>query len=91
MNRDTAVLKGFAFVRLTPVSGIANVSSAFWEQWAKKLHKRRKSVAATRTGPPFIQYADLTDLMLMLHIALGGGVMHVVNEGQQLIERRAHE
>ena len=35
MNRVTAVYKGFDFVRLTPVSGVANVSSAFSEQWAK--------------------------------------------------------
>lgn len=31
MNRDTAAHKGFGFVRLTPVSGVANVSSAFSE------------------------------------------------------------
>jgi hypothetical protein len=88
MNRDTAVHKGFDFVRLTPVSGIANVSSAFSEQWAKALHKPKAPVVARRTGPPFIQYADLSDLMLTLDMMLGGGVMDAVNEGQKLLERR---
>jgi hypothetical protein len=88
MNRDTAVHKGFDFVRLTPVSGIANVSSAFSEQWAKELHKPKEPVVARRTGPPFIQYADLSDLMLMLDMMLGGGVMDAVNEGQKLLERK---
>jgi hypothetical protein len=88
MNRDTAVHKGFDFVRLTPVSGVANVSSAFSEQWAKELHKPKEPVVARRTGPPFIQYADLSDLMLMLDMMLGGGVMDAVNEGQKLLERK---
>jgi hypothetical protein len=86
MNRVTAVHKGFDFVRLTPVSGIANVSSAFSEQWAKALHKPKEPIR--RTGPPFIQYADLSDLMLMLDMMLGGGVMDAVNEGQKLLERK---
>jgi hypothetical protein len=89
MNRDTAAHKGFDFVRITPVSGVANVSSAFSEQWAKELHKPKEPVVTRRTGPPFIQYADLSDLMLMLDMMLGGGVMDAVNEGQKLLERKA--
>jgi hypothetical protein len=88
MNRDTAIHKGFDFVRITPVSGVANVSSAFSEQWAKELHKPKAPVTARRAGPPFIQYADLSDLMLMLDMMLGGGVMDAVNEGQKLLERK---
>ena len=89
MNRDTAAHKGFDFVRITPVSGVANVSSAFSEQWAKELHKPKQPVVTRRTGPPFIQYADLSDLMLMLDMMLGGGVMDAVNEGQKMLERKA--
>jgi len=88
MNRVTAVYKGFDFVRLTPVSGVANVSSAFSEQWAKQLHKPKEPGITRRTGPPFIQYADLSDLMLMLDMMLGSGVMDAVNAGQKLLERR---
>jgi len=89
MNRDTAAHKGFDFVRLTPVSGVANVSSAFSEQWAKELHKPKQPIVTRRTGPPFIQYADLSDLMLMLDMMLGGGVMDAVNEGQKLLKPKA--
>lgn len=87
MNRVTAAHKGFDFVRITPVSGVANVSSAFSEQWAKELHRPKQPVVTRRTGPPFIQYADLSDLMLMLDMMLGGGVMDAVNEGQKLVRR----
>lgn len=88
MNRRTAVHKGFDFVRITPVSGAANVSSAFSENWAVELHKSSRQSEERRSGPPFIQYADLSDLMLMLDTMLGGGVMEAVNEGQRLLERR---
>lgn len=87
MNRVTAVHKGFDFVRLTPVSGAANLSSAFSEQWAKELRRPKQPVVSRRTGPPFIQYADLSDLMLMLDMMLGGGFMDAVNEGQRLVRR----
>jgi hypothetical protein len=87
MNRITAVHKGFDFVRLTPVSSTANVSSAFSEQWAKALHKAKEPVTR-RASPPFVQYADLSDLMLMLDMMLGGGVMDAVNEGRKLLERK---
>jgi len=88
MYRRTAAHKGFDFVRITPVSGIANVSSAFSENWAVALHGSNEQVGKRRPGPPYIQYADLSDLMLMLDMMLGGGVMDAVNEGQKLLERR---
>jgi hypothetical protein len=88
MNRRTSAHKGFDFVRITPVSGAANVSSAFSENWAVELHKSSRQAGERRIGPPFIQYADLSDLMLMLDMMLGGGVMEAVNEGQRLLERR---
>ena len=34
-------------------------------------------------GRGAIQYADLTDFMLMLDLQLGGGVIDAVNEGQR--------
>ena len=48
-------------------------------------------VQVTNTNKPvtvYIQYGDLCDLMLMLDLRLGGGVMDAVNEGQKLVERR---
>jgi hypothetical protein len=87
MNRVTAVHKGFDFVRITLASRAANSSSSFSEQWAVELHGSPEKVATRRIRPPYIQYADLSDLMLMLDIKLGGGVMDTVNEGQKLLER----
>ena len=88
MNRSVAEMKGFQFVRLTPTTNAANVSSAFSEQWAFALHSEKKQMAANLRRGAFIQYADLTDLMLLLDLRLGGGVMEAVNEGQRLIQPR---
>lgn len=87
LNRRTAAAKGFEYVRITPVSRGGNSSSGFSEQWGVALHGSPDQIATHRIRPPFIQYADLSDLMLMLDIKLGGGVMAVVNEGQKLVER----
>lgn len=89
MNRRTAALKGFDYVRITPVSRGGNSSSSFSEKWAVELHGSPRAVAKRRLRPPYIQYGDLCDLMLMLDMKLGGGVMDAVNEGQKLVERRA--
>jgi hypothetical protein len=89
LNRQVAALKGFNFVRITPTSRGANSSSAFSEGWAKALHGDPDRMAANRRRGLFIQYADLTELMLMLDMKLGGGVMDAVNEGQKLVRPRA--
>ena len=90
MNRRLAALRGFQFVRLTATARGSNSSSAFSESWAVALHSTPEQKAANRRRGAFIQYADLTDLMLMLDMKLGGGVMDAVNEGQRLValERR---
>jgi hypothetical protein len=88
MNRRVAALKGFDYVRITPVSRGGNSSSAFSEQWGVALHGSPAQMASRRIRPPFIQYGDLSDLMLMLDLKLGGGIMDAVNEGQKLVRRR---
>lgn len=88
MNRRVAVLKGFQFVRLTPTTRGANSSSAFSENWGVALHSDPEQMAAKRRRGAFIQYADLTERMLMMDLRLGGGVMDLVNEGQKLIRPR---
>lgn len=88
MNRRIAALKGFDYVRITPISRGGNSSSSFSEQWGVARHSEQDQIAVHRIRPPFIQYADLSDLMLMLDIKVGGGVMDAVNEGQSLVERR---
>lgn len=83
INRRMAALQGFEFVRIVPVSRSANSGSGFSENWGVALRQRQKS----SIRPPYIQYADLASLMLMIDINPGGGVMQVVNEGQTLVRR----
>jgi hypothetical protein len=89
MNRRLAAVKGFSFVRITPTSRAANSSSVLAEGWGVALHSDPYQMEANRRRGVFIEYADLTDLMLMLDMRLGGGVMDTVNEGQKLIRARA--
>lgn len=88
MNRRVARLKEFRFVRLTPTSRSANSSAAFSERWAVALHEQPQQMAANQRRGAAIQYADVTDLMLMLDLRLGGGVMDRVNEGRALFRPR---
>jgi hypothetical protein len=88
MNRRTAGLKGFDFVRITTTSRANNSSSSFSEKWAVEFHGSAEQAARRRLRPPYIQYGDLSDLMLMLDMKLGGGVMDAVNAGQKLVERK---
>lgn len=88
MNRRLAALKGFQYTRITPTSRGANSSSAFSEGWAMELYNKPQELAAFKKRGAFIQYADLTDLMVMLDMKLGGGIMDAVNAGQKLISPR---
>lgn len=88
MNRRMAQVKGFGFVRITPTSRSANSSSSLSERWGVALHSDAYQMAANRRRGMCVQYADITDLMLMLDMKLGGGVMDSVNEGRSLIQPR---
>ena len=85
LNRRVAALQGFQFVRITPVSRASNSSSAYSEEWGVTLHNMPEQMAANKRRGAFIKYADLTELMLMMDMKLGGGVMDFVNEGQKLV------
>jgi hypothetical protein len=85
MNRRVAALKGFSYVRITLTSRRCNSSSAFSEEWGVALHGTPEQIAANRRRGAFIQYADLSELMVMLDLNIGGGVMGAVNEGQALV------
>jgi hypothetical protein len=88
MNRRIAALKGFEFVRITPTSRAANSSSAFAEGWGVGLHAEPYQAEANRRRGNLVEYADITDLMLLLDMKLGGGVMDAVNEGRKLVRPR---
>ena len=85
LNRRIATLKGLQFVRITPISRSCNSSSAFSENWGVALWSKPDELQSYRRRGAFIHYADLTDLMVMMDIRVGGGVMDVVNEGQKLV------
>lgn len=87
MNRRVAVLRGFELVRVTVTSRSANSSSAFSEGWGVALHSDPVQREANRRRGVSVAYADLTELMLMLDMKLGGGVMEAVNEGGKLVKR----
>ena len=86
MCRRVAVLKGFQYVRITPVSRGSNSSSGFTENWGVGLHGAPGQTPEKARRGALIQYADLSDLMLMLDLKLGGGIMNAVNEGQVLVK-----
>ena len=84
-NRRMAVLRGYGFVRLVPVSRRANSSSGFAEQWGVELAAGDLGARRRERGLR-IQYADLSDLLVMLDVSLGGGVMEAFRIGQNLID-----
>ena len=85
LNRRIAGLQGYQYVRIIPVSRRSNSSSAFSEQWGVALHTTPAQVEANKKLGAFIRYADLADIMLMMDMKLGGGVMDAVNEAQKLL------
>ena len=90
-NRRIAALKGFAYVRIMPTSRGCNSSSVLSEGWGFSLYGKPEELRAYLKRGARIQYADLADLMVMLDIKIGGGVMEVVNEGQKLVRPRIAE
>jgi hypothetical protein len=95
LNRRIAALKGFSYIRVTPTARGCNSSSGFSEKWGVALYSPSEpdlpleQTQEKRRRGARIQYADLADLMVMLNIKIGGGVMAVVNEGQRLVTPRA--
>ena len=89
LNRRMAVLQGFQYVRITPISRSSNSSSGFSENWGVALYRKPEELQAHKRRGVFIHYADLSSLMVMLDLKLGGGLMDAVNEGQKLVRPEA--
>lgn len=81
-------MRGFEFVRITPASRASNSSSAMSENWGIDVQARGSRDAMLRQDAQRIEYADLTSLLLMMDIKIGGGTMEVVNEAQSHIRPR---
>jgi hypothetical protein len=84
-NRRKAMLIGYQYVRIAPVSRSTNSSSAVTEKWGVDLctpdYVRRYNERGLR-----MMYGDLGHLMTMLDIPLGGGVQEAFRIGQNLVE-----
>jgi hypothetical protein len=88
MNRRVANLKGFRFVRLTPISRAANSSSAHSEKWGVTQHSHPDQMALNRGRGWSVQYADFVEVLLMLDIHPGGKPMNAMRDGLRLMYPR---
>lgn len=86
LNRRVARLKGFAYLRIIPISRGANSSSGgLSERWAVEYHSSPEMRQRNLESRASVQYADLADLVKMLDIKTGGSIMDPVNEAQSLV------
>lgn len=88
LNRRIARIKGYEYVRVSSVTRGVNSSSGYSENWGVNLKCKPKMTKEEIRGGAYIQYADLCDLMVMMNIKVGGGVMSMVNKGQYLVDLR---
>lgn len=86
MNRRVARLKGFAYLRVVPISRNANSShGSLSEGWAVEYHSSPEMKEKNRVSQAAVQYADLSDIVKMLNMQGGGSLMDKVNEAQKLV------
>jgi len=89
MNRRVARLKGFAYLRVVPISRGANSShGSLSEEWAVEYHSSPEMREKNRVSQAAVQYADLSDIVKMLNLRGGGSLMDNVNEAQKLVGLR---
>ena len=87
MNRRVARLKGFAYLRIVPISRPANSShGGLSEDWGVEYHSSPRMRAINAASKAVVQYADLADVVKMLNMEGGGGLMDNVNDAQRLVE-----
>ena len=87
MNRRVARLKGFAYLRVVPISRGANSShGSLSEGWAVEYHSSPEMQQKNRLSQAAVQYADLSDIVKMLNMQGGGSHMDNVDEAQKLVE-----
>ena len=88
LNRRIARIAGYKYVRVSPVTKGVNSSSGYSENWGVNLIRKPDMTKEEIRDGAYIQHADLCNLMVMMNIKVGGGVMDVVNEGQYLVDLR---
>lgn len=87
MNRRVARVKGFAFLRIVPISRKANSShGGLSEGWAVAFHSSPRMLEKHLASQASVQYADLSDIVKMLNMQGGGSLMDIVNDAQKLVD-----
>ncbi len=87
MNRREARLKGFHYLRIVPVLREVNSSAgSLVEKWGVDYHSTPRMREINASSKAAVQYACTDDIVKMLNMMVGGGVMDVVNEAQALME-----
>lgn len=73
LNRRVARLKGFHYLRIIPVSrGVNTNSGAVTEKYGYNYHSSDRMKNINHLVQPFIEYADIADLVKMLNQKTGG-------------------
>jgi len=87
MNRRVARLKGFNYLRIVPISRVANsCSGGLTEKWGVEYNNTPYMRERNKKYPDFIQYADLADIVKMLDLKTGGSFQDGVRDAIKLIE-----
>src|SRR5258708_40217965 len=81
------ICKGFAYLRIVPISREANSShGSLSEGWAVEHHSSPEMRGKNRVSQASVQYADLSDIVKMLNMKGGGSFMESVNDAQKLVD-----
>src|SRR5207245_10215855 len=81
INLRVARLKGFAYLRIVPISRAANSShGGLSEGWSVEYHSSPRMMENNKASQAAVQYADLADIVKMLNVQGGGSFMANVNE-----------
>ena len=86
LNRREARLKGFEYLRLVPISRAVNSShGGLSERWGVDYHNSPEMRKINNASKAEVQYADLTNIIKMMDIQGGGGLMENANTTQKLV------
>lgn len=87
LNRRVARLKGFQYLRIIPVSkGVNTNSGAVTEKYGYNYHSSDRMKNINRQAQPFIEYADIADLVKMLNQKTGGKFQDNIRDAIFLLE-----
>lgn len=87
LNRRVSRLKGFYYIRVIPVSPNVNTSSGgVTEKYGFEYHSTDHMKQLNEESQPFIQYADIADIVKMLNQKTGGKFQDIIRDSLYLLE-----